>query len=357
MNRVTHWLLVALVASPWFFPFPSAASEGSLRISLVPPGLYEIASGTNAWHVYLDGVIEPGADKRVERELSRISDSVIEVHLNSPGGDFLTGIQLGRLFRAKSAWTHIGRQGTGAMPDPGECYSACAMAYLGGYYRFGTPGSKYGVHRTWKDGTATNSDFDVGQVISAAIAAYIREMGIDSRLLDLTVTAGRDQLYVLSESEQRALRVVNEGRAPSEWSLQLRQGLVYFRGTQNTMHGMGKFILYCADHKLILHSIYEAGQSNSQGVARGGWFHSLWIDGKTTPFGAPLKIDNDNGYLNIMFSLSRAQARLVLSARDSVGHTMQLSKEAPTFLGYRVDLTSPAIGQLREFISTCMPNE
>src|SRR5690606_37616548 len=125
----------------------------------------------------------------------------------------------------------------------------------------------------------------------------------------------------------------------------------------DTVHGMGKFILYCADHKLVLHSIYEAGMAKSQSVARGGWFHSLWIDGKTTSVGVPFRATDDNGYLNVMFSLSREQARLVLSAQESVGHTMQLSREAPTFLGYRVDLTSSAQGQLREFISTCMPVE
>jgi hypothetical protein len=357
MLNHTYLRLITLITSLCVFSLPSAAAEDSLRISVVPPGLYEVASGTNAWKIYLDGVIEPGADKRVEREISRIPNSVIEVFLNSPGGDFLTGIRLGRLFRAKSAWTHIGSQSSGTMPTTGECYSACAMAYIGGYYRFGTRGSKYGVHRTWKDGAAADSDFDVGQVISAAIAAYIREMGIEGRLLDIIVTAGKNQLYVIDESEQKELLVINEGRASPEWSLQMQQGLVYLRGTQNTMYGIGKFILYCSDHKLVLHSIYEAGVINSKNIARGGWFHSLWIDGKTTSFKAPIRSVNDNGYLNTMFSLSREQARLILSAQESVGHTMQLSREAPTFLGYRVDLPSAAQNQLREFISACMPSE
>lgn len=357
MLKRTYLLLIAIFVPLCFSFHPSVAAEESLKISVIPPGPYEIAIGTNAWKIYLDGTIEAGAEKRVEREISRISNSVIEVYINSHGGDFLTGIKLGHLFRAKSAWTHIGRQGAGATANPGECYSACAIAYLGGYYRFGISGSKYGVHRTWKDGAAKNSDLDDGQIISAAIGAYIREMGVDSRLLDLTVTAGKNQIYILSESEQKTLGVVNEGRAPSEWSIQMQQGLVYLRGTQNTMYGAGKFLLFCADRKLILHSIYEAGIASSENVVRGDWFHSLWTDGKTTALSAPIQSVNDNGYLNTNFSLSRKQAMLILAARESVGHTMQVTREAPTFIGYRVDLASAARRQLREFISACMPTE
>lgn len=353
MIHVTRWLLVALLALPWYLSSPSNASEGSLRISIVPPGLYEITSGTNAWQVYLDGVIEPGADKRVERELSRISDSVIEVYLNSPGGDFLTGIQMGRLFRAKSAWTHISRQGTGAMSDPGECYSACAMAYLGGYYRFGTKGSKYGVHRTWKDSASTESDLDMGQIISAAASAYIREMGADGGLLDLIVSAGKNELYLLNEAEQKTLRVTNEGRAPAEWSLQLNQGLYYLRGVQDTMYGQGKFLLYCTEQGLAVHSIYEAGPAKSPSIANVEWFHSLLIDSRTVPLGKPSRIKDDHGFLNAMFVLSPEQIKQTSLARESIGHAMQVSREAPTFVGYRVDFNVDTSNKLREFISTC----
>ncbi len=228
-----------------------AASE-KLKISLEKPDLYEIISGGNAWSIFLDGLIEPGADKRLAQELKRIPDAPLNVYLNSPGGDFLTGIELGRLLRSRYASTFIGKRVPGSeRTQPGECYSACAMAYLGGCYRFSTKGSIYGVHRSWKEGPSASSDLDLGQIISAASSAYISEMGVDTGLLDLIVRAGKNEIYVLSETEQAALRVTNEGRGSAKWDLKLTQGIYYLRGVQNTVHGQGKFMLAYIGQNLI----------------------------------------------------------------------------------------------------------
>lgn len=344
--------LLLIIGTLW--PRFSQASSESLRIALVPPGLYEIATGTNRWTVYLDGVIEPGADIRVAKELSRIPNSPFKVYFNSPGGDFLTGIKLGRLLRSKAAWTHIGKYNPNEkLPESGECYSACAMAYLGGYYRFSAKGSAYGVHRTWRDGGSADSDLDLGQIISAASSAYIREMGVDGGLLDLIVSAGKREVYLLSDAEQKALSVTNDGRAPAEWSLQLIQGIYYLRGVQDTMFGQGKLLMYCIEQGLILHSIYEAGTDKSAAVAKGGWFHSLLLDGDATPLAKPSRTTDDHGYLNAAFVLTPEQIARVSTVRGSVGHAMQLSRDAPTFVGYKIDLNVASSKQLREFISAC----
>ncbi len=350
---VRFWLVFLLIITILQTELLHASSD-SLQITLESPGPYEIATGASSWTVYLNGVIEPGADKRVETELNQIPNSPFNVYLNSPGGDFLTGIKLGRLLRAKSAWTHIGIQNHGKiLPAQGECYSACAMAYLGGYYRFSTQGSKYGVHRTWKDSASSEDDLDVGQIISAAASAYIREMEVDAGLLDLIVRAGKNELYVLSETEQKALRVTNEGRAPADWSLQLKQGLYYLRGVQDTMYGQGKFLLLCTDQSLGLHSIYEAGVAKSQSIVKGDWFHSLLIDGRNVSLGDPYRILDDDGYLNAMFILTPEQIKQIVGARESVGHAMQVLRDAPTFVGYRVDFNIDTPNQKREFISAC----
>ncbi len=354
MNLGVRFWPVLLLSIAALRPGMLHASSETLRISIQPPGIYEIATESYMWTVYLDGVIEPGADKRVEKALSQITTSPIEVYLNSPGGDFLTGIRLGRLLRAKAAWTNIGKQTSGkSLPEPGECYSACAMAYLGGYYRFATNGARYGVHRTWKDGASSETDLDSGQIISAAASAYIFEMGADGRLLDLIVSAGKDELYLLSDAEQKALRVTNNGRAPAEWSIQLNQGIYYLRGVQDTMYGQGKFILYCTEHGLAVHSIYEVGPVKSQSIANGEWFHSFLIDGHAMPIGKPFRIIDDHGFINAIFILSPKQTSQILGAHESVGHAMQVTQEAPTFVGYRVDFNADTADKVREFVSTC----
>ena len=344
--------ILLIIGSIW--PQFSHASSESLRIALMPPGHYEIITGTNRWTVYLDGVIESGADTRLAKELSHIPNSPINVYFNSPGGDFLTGMKLGRLLRTKAAWTHIGKYNPKEkLPESGECFSACALAYLGGYYRFGAKGSSYGVHRTWKDGGSADSDLDVGQIISAATSAYIREMGVDGGLLDLIVSAGKSEIYLLSDAQQKTLKITNGGRASAEWSLQLIQGLYYLRGVQNTMYGQGKFLLYCTKQELMLHSIYEVGPDKSEAISKGGWFHFLLIDGGAIPLPNPSRTSDDHGYLNSAFVLTPEQIRRVLTARESVGHAMQLSRDAPTFVGYKVDLNDASSKQLREFVSTC----
>src|SRR5262245_66365065 len=93
--------------------------------------------------VYLDGTIDPGAPDRLSRALDGV-DGKITVWLNSSGGNAFAGMQLGRILRKHGAWTYIIDSRTLL---PGQCYSACALAFLGGVYRFNDNGARYGVHR------------------------------------------------------------------------------------------------------------------------------------------------------------------------------------------------------------------
>jgi hypothetical protein len=113
-------------------------------------------------------------------------------------------MQLGRVIRRHRASTHIIDSRTLL---PGECYSACSLAFLGGVQRFIDNGARYGVHRAWLAGP-TAGDRDLGQDLDGAVGAYIREMGVDGRLLDLWRMAGPDGMYVLSRQEARDLAVV-----------------------------------------------------------------------------------------------------------------------------------------------------
>lgn len=349
---------IVLVVATLSCPRPIFASPGSLKIFVEPPDLIEVLSESNLWSIYIDGVIEPGAEDLVARAFDQIPKSPAKVYLNSPGGDFLTGVRIGRLLRSKSARTFVGRRpSAGQFPRIGECYSACAIAYLGGRYRFEMRGSKYGVHRLWKNGPSAETDLDTGQMSTAVVAAYIREMGVDGRLLDVMVSRGKDDLYVLSEDEQRELRVANNGRDPAEWSLQLNQGVYYLRGVQDTIYGLGKFILACSEKGLEFLSIYEAGPVRSKSIVKDEWFHSLLIDGGDVALGTPSHLVNIDANLNAIFILNSEQVKKILDARESVGHAMQVSQESPMFVGYRVDYNADTATLVRKFVSACPPSK
>ena len=62
---------------------------------------------------------------------------------------------------------------------------------------------------------SSETELDVGQIISASASAYICGIGADGGLLDLIIKAWKNELYSLSDAEQKDLWVTNEGRIPA----------------------------------------------------------------------------------------------------------------------------------------------
>jgi len=101
-------------------------------------------------HIEMSGPINPDTPFIIERLLKRIEDSpnrcldstgnrfAIPIYMNSGGGYMEDGYKLGNLFRDEQVKTRL--VGTA------ECYSSCATAFLGGYYRRMTEGGKLMSH-------------------------------------------------------------------------------------------------------------------------------------------------------------------------------------------------------------------
>src|SRR4029453_10003342 len=182
---------------------PTTEREATMAVTVVPRSESGVFRDTAL--LYLDGRIDAGAPERLTKALDTINGR-IAIWLNSPGGNLFAGMQLGRVIRKHGASTHIIDSRTLL---PGECYSACSLAFLGGVYRFNDNGARYGVHRaSFQDGPTTG-DRDLAPELSASIKSYIREMGVDVRLFDLWVKAAPDEMYVLSERQAKDLGVVN----------------------------------------------------------------------------------------------------------------------------------------------------
>src|SRR5262249_19788677 len=129
---------------------------------------------------------------------------------------------------------------------PGECYSACVFAFVGGYFRYLENASIIGVHR-FSTTTASSSDIDIAQIVSGQITSYLAEMGVDVELFEFMSHVGNDEIRIIPEMLAQRYRVVNNGSQPSSWSIEAdKNGLFYLLGVQETWYGIGKASFMCA---------------------------------------------------------------------------------------------------------------
>lgn len=131
------------------------------------------------------------------------------VVFDSPGGNVVKAIQLGRLVRALGLST--------VQVRTSECASACSLAFLGGVSRAAQPGS-IGVHKSSFSDTSGLQTYDAVsavQQLTADVIGYMMEMGVDPALLQLSLSYDSDDIRYLSGSEMTRFRVTNVGSPPT----------------------------------------------------------------------------------------------------------------------------------------------
>ena len=92
------------------------------------------------------------------------SNRILAVAFNSPGGNPTKAMELGRLIRGLGLAT--------IQPRAFECASACALAFLGGTYRYAEPGA-IGVHKSFFSPDTTISSADAVSSIQQLTADTI----------------------------------------------------------------------------------------------------------------------------------------------------------------------------------------
>ena len=107
--------------------------------------------------IVADGDITRDTSKYFRKFLatSPLDGSIFVVALNSPGGDLLGGLELGRLIRSENLHTAVLKFRRHPLSgelireseEPGSCFSACALAFLGGNRRELISESKLGFHQ------------------------------------------------------------------------------------------------------------------------------------------------------------------------------------------------------------------
>jgi hypothetical protein len=247
------------------------AEPTDMKFILVPPSQPKEVFG-NAWIIYGVGTIDLAAGERLGRlvEENGIPNRSI-LFLNSPGGSLAGGMALGREIRAAGLFTYIGKAGAEKVlgryqyrqTEPGACYSAGTLAFLGGQFRWIDEKAMYGVHRFYAD---IDPGSDIAQTISAKIVDYVREMGVDPALFSEMIKAGRDEINVLTLDRLQSLGIVNGPSGKTAWTIESYGEGLYLKGERVTWRGINKFLLFANPKTTILHAIYNPeGRSDTDG--------------------------------------------------------------------------------------------
>ncbi|MGF6281993.1 hypothetical protein ABH908_000520 [Pseudomonas frederiksbergensis] len=302
--------------------------------------------------VYLSGEI---TDQTVTQLSAMIRERRLQssiVYLDSAGGDPQAGMDLGDLLRRSNINTAVGKVGRApGRPAAGKCQSACVLTYAGGKFRFIDPASQLGIHRFYRR-TATATDLDVAQVMSAAITAYLIRMDIDPALFERMVKVGRGQMEMLAARDALALNLVNNGLLPSKWGIEGKSGSVYLLGEQETWNGTGKIIMTCVPNQkaIKISALYDAGAQNAS-IAKSTVNYSLRINQRFIPIGQMLTKASISGSYLLASFIPTDPMMWEINAADKIGFGFHPG-QADTFYGFLVDATGEQ-DLIRSWVKHC----
>jgi hypothetical protein len=318
----------------------------------------------SAWRIFAEGPIDPGAPTRFKRIIADHHIPPLSVvYLDSPGGNLLASMELGRLIRKNGYFTEVHKKGPASKggllqeklgvttyePLPGICASACTLSFIGGVFRWLDQKSVYGVHRFYGN---SSFDADIAQVTSSAVVQYIREMGVDPELFDEMTKAGREEINILPLARLVALGAVNNGVEKARWSIESGGDFVYLKGERNTQYGFNKFMVVCSNRVLWLYVMFDPQGRGDEILTMGS--QSLLIDGNPIPI-AQLRTQPqrlEKGWLHADYRLTPELVQKLRMAK-TVGIAFQFAPGAPMFLGFNGMELEEGRSKLNGLIATC----
>ena len=349
-GRVLFWFSFFLFLYTIHFAYAENNEKLSIR-SIAPDMMLSTITGEDRWIIYLEGPIDEDAADIFLSEITLRNIKNGFVYINSPGGSLLSAMKIGRLIRKYGFSTYVGKEGSDKWrSSPGECYSACVLAFIGGQFRYGKPGSKIGVHR-FHSTLTTNDDMDIAQLMSATITNYLQEMGVDVGLFDRMSKAGKNELYLLNDNELKDLRVINGGQFPAKWTIEVFEGSIYLKGEQKTWRGIGKALFVCGSKGQVLFmALYEAG-GNAKKIVDTTGRYSIRFGDDFVPLGKPIEpLSIENGYVRATFMLSPDHIRR-LSTATSVGWAAH-PQNPELFYGFIIE-SKGSMEKIKGFIKSC----
>lgn len=177
--------------------------------------------------VLVEGDIPADAASQFERFVAGSHLPGLTVCFNSPGGSVGGAIDLGRVIRRNGmdtciepSYETVGDDLTSpnrVFVPSASCASACVLAFMGGVNRTIDQGSLVGVHQF--SGAFGPLGDSLTQFTQTRLAAYLDEMGVNRRLLDVASTVLPSSVHWLSLDDARSVGLDNMTPQPIAWKL------------------------------------------------------------------------------------------------------------------------------------------
>lgn len=145
--------------------------------------------------------------------------------LHSDGGSLVGGLRLGQMIREAGLDTTVQRHPLdpatgkpGYDTAAGRCFSACAIAFLGGVRRTVPEKSRLGFHQFSSAGGSFAKEDSVymtestAQLMGATVLGYIMKMGAEPDLFTWLSEALPHEMWEPDQDERTALRIVTPDR-------------------------------------------------------------------------------------------------------------------------------------------------
>jgi hypothetical protein len=126
------------------------------------------------------------------------------VVFESPGGNLLAGIGIGRIISQKGYNTGVA--------TCGQCASACALAWIAGAQRYMAPDALIGFHAAF---TEDNGAVSVSSVGNALVGAYLADLGFSDQTIVFATAADPESIDWLEFDEASRLGLATTVLYPS----------------------------------------------------------------------------------------------------------------------------------------------
>lgn len=341
------------------FALSTYAASAEMTITVPERDCPDYICGTGRT-VYIEGSIEPLDYLKLQ---AAIEDGTIPPYsflsFHSTEGSVDAGVKLGRLIRERGLYTGIGRQSEKSEGNPetwAACSEACALAILGGKFRFAEPSAQYVPYsfEVRSGGHSKNSN-DAQQ--NASVTVYLKEMGLEhSKYEELSTLSDRAPV---EQSRLYDALVLTEDALKPSWSSgkfnDADQDLnFYVEGQRDTVYGSNKIAFFCTPTLGELGMLVQFDPQGRADEVLDMIAVSLELNGEYIEYDEYLisKRETDEGDISALFAIP-GDIWFDLTNADTTGLAFQHGYLSAVFLGFAGFPLGEARDMLQDLGDSC----